>query len=83
MSKKIAMSARPQVASRQADQWVGQQDSPERGPTMRLTVDVPSDNHARFKAFCALRKTKMTAEINAFIQRCLDDVKEPGTVLRG
>ena len=78
MSKKIDMSARPQVASRQADHWVGQQASPERGPTMRLTVDVPSDNHARFKALCAMRKTKMATEINAFIQRRLDDVEEPG-----
>ena len=78
MSKKIDMSARPQVASRQADHWVVQQASPERGPTMRLTVDVPSDNHARFKALCAMRKTKMATEINAFIQRRLDDVEEPG-----
>ena len=83
MSKKIAMNARPQAVSRQADQWVGQQASPERGPTMRLTVDIPSDNHARFKALCALRKTKMAAEINAFIQRRLDEVEEPGTVSRG
>ena len=45
---------------------------------MRLTVDVPSDNHARFKALCAMRKTKMSTEINAFIQRRLDDVEEPG-----
>ena len=52
--------------------------SGERGPTMRLTVDVPSDNHARFKALCALRKTKIAAEINAFIQRRLDDVEKPG-----
>ena len=80
MSKKIAMSARPQVVSRQADQWVGQQDAPVRGPTTRLTVDIPADNHARFKAFCALRKTKMVTEINAFIQRRLDDVEEQGTV---
>ena len=78
MSKKIDMSARPQVGSRQTDHWVGQQASPERGQTMRLTVDVPSDNHARFKALCAMRKTKMSTEINAFIQRRLEDVEEPG-----
>ena len=80
MSKKIAMNARPQVVSPQADKWVGQQALPNTGPTKRLTVDVPEDNHARFKAFCALHKTKMAEEINGFIQRRISEVEEQGTV---
>ena len=76
MSKKIAMNARPQVVSSQADKWVSQQASPAPGPTKRLTVDVPEENHARFKAFCAMHKTKMAEEINAFIQRRITEAEE-------
>ena len=39
-------------------------------------MDVPEDNHARFKAFCAIHKTKMAEEINAFIKRRITEVKE-------
>lgn len=76
MSKKIAMTARPQVVSSQADKWVSRQASPSPGPTKRLTVDVPEDNHARFKAFCAMHKTKMAEEINAFIQSRITEAEE-------
>ena len=76
MSKKIDMDARPQVESSQADKWVGQETSPDPRPTKRLTVDVPEDHHARFKAFCAMHKTKMAEEINAFIKRRITEVKE-------
>ena len=76
MSKKIDINARPQVGSPQADKWVSQEASPDTGPTKRLTVDVPEDNHARFKAFCAIHKTKMAEEINAFIKRRITEVKE-------
>ena len=71
MSKKITMNARPQVASPQADKWVSRQAPSAPGPTKRLTIDVPEDAHARFKAFCATRKTQMGKEINAFINRCI------------
>ena len=80
MSKKIAMNARPQVVSPQADKWVGQQASAAPGTTKRLTVDVPEENHARFKAFCAMHKTKMAEQINAFIESRIGEVKEQGTV---
>ena len=78
MSKKVAMNARPKVVSPEADKWVRQQASSASGPTKRLTVDVPEDNHARFKAFCAMHKTKMAEEINAFIQRRLTEAGEQG-----
>ena len=74
MSKKIAMDARPQVVTPQADKWVGQRTSAATGSTKRLTVDVPEDNHARFKACCAMHKTKMAEEINAFIERHITEV---------
>jgi hypothetical protein len=34
----------------------------------RLTIDVPSDLHARFKAACAHHRTKMKAEVLQFIE---------------
>ncbi len=71
MTKKITMNARPQVALPQADQWVNRQASTVLSPTKRLTVDVPEDLHARFKAFCAMRKTKMGETINDFIKQCV------------
>ena len=76
MSKKVAMDARPKVVSPEAEQWVSQKASPAARPTKRLTVDVPEDNHARFKAFCAMHKTKMAEEINAFIQHRLTEAGE-------
>lgn len=75
MSKKVAMNPRPHVASPQADRWVNRQASPALGPTKRLTIDVPEDAHARFKAFCAMHKTKMGEEVNAFIRRCIAEGK--------
>ena len=74
------MNARPQAVSPQADKWVAKQAAPDTGPTKRLTVDVPEENHARFKAFCAMHKTKMAEEINAFIQRRITEKEEQGTV---
>lgn len=72
MSKKIDINPRPQVAAR-ADTWVGRPASAASaaGPTKRLTVDIPAETHARFKAYCAMRQTRMAGEINAFIERCL------------
>jgi hypothetical protein len=68
MSKKIAMTARPQAVSPQADEWVSKPaPAVPAGPTKRLTVDVPEDNHTRFKTLCAMQKKKMAEEINAFI----------------
>ena len=49
-------------------------NSAATGSTKRLTVDVPEDNHARFKACCAMHKTKMAEEINAFIERHITEV---------
>ena len=70
MSKKIDINPRPQVAAR-ADSWVGRPPASSSGETKRLTVDIPIETHARFKAYCAMRQTRMAGEINAFIERCL------------
>ena len=33
----------------------------------RLTIDLPLELHARFKAACALNRTRMVDEVNTFI----------------
>lgn len=38
-------------------------------PTARLSLDIPAELHARFKAACARSRLKMTAELLAFIER--------------
>lgn len=76
MSKKIAMTARSPAVSPQADEWISKQPPAEpAGPTKRLTVDVPEDNHARFKALCAMRKKNMAEEINAFIAQRIAEME--------
>lgn len=37
--------------------------------TARLSLDIPAELHARFKAACARSRLKMTAELLAFIER--------------
>ncbi len=34
---------------------------------LRMTMDIPVEDHARFKAICALRQTTMRAEIQTLI----------------
>lgn len=38
-------------------------------PTARLSLDIPAELHARFKAACARSRVKMTAELLGFIER--------------
>ena len=72
MSKKIVLTARPPAVSPQADSWVSAPEAPApTGPTKRLTIDIPEENHTRFKVLCARNSKTMAAEINAFIERRL------------
>jgi hypothetical protein len=73
------MPPRADAAGAQLDQWVaGKTEAataadtsrPERTPgkLARLTIDLPPDLHARFKATCALRGTRMIDEVRRFIE---------------
>ena len=42
-------------------------DSPAAAKPARLTIDLPSELHARFKAACARNRTRMVDEVNTFI----------------
>ncbi len=80
MSKTpFRMPARAEAAPAQLDQWVaGKADAqpvidtprPERvaGKLARLTIDLSPELHARFKATCAMRSTRMIDEVRRFIE---------------
>jgi hypothetical protein len=38
-------------------------------PPARVSLDIPAELHARFKAACARSRLKMTGELLAFIER--------------
>ena len=59
------------------DEWVSggegapKTEHPPERPTVkmaRLTIDLPADLHARFKAGCALKGTRMIDEVRRFIE---------------
>lgn len=80
MSKTpFKMPARPVTA--EAEAWVGnaapapapaaQPEKPARSQAekpARLTIDLPPDLHAHFKAACALKKTGMVEVVREFIE---------------
>ncbi len=79
MKKTIAFrqpTFRPQPA-KDVDNWVKGASStnklpirpiPPEGKLARLTIDLPPDLHARFKAICAMQKTRMIDEVRGFIE---------------
>lgn len=72
MTKKVDISVRPPVRrAPAADAWVAT-SSAAAGKLKRLTIDLDPELHARFKARCAMRGTKMVAEVVAMISRSLD-----------
>ena len=76
MTKKVDISVRPpgRRVPPVADAWVGSDatSSAAGGKLKRLTIDLDPELHARFKARCAMRGTKMVAEVVAMISRSLD-----------
>jgi len=83
MSKPpFKMPQRPTPAAARLDQWVtagggeAAAAAPETAPRSerhtgklaRLTIDLTPELHARFKATCAIKGTKMIAEVTRFIE---------------
>jgi len=74
------MPPRPVEKAAQVDQWVTGEgaappvaSSPARvertaGKLARLTIDLPPELHAKFKATCALKGTRMIDEVRGFIE---------------
>ena len=76
MSKTpFRMPPRTEPAVAQLDQWVsgGEGSAPTKserptGKMARLTIDLPPELHAKFKATCALKGTRMIDEVRRFIE---------------
>ena len=45
-------------------------------PTSRLTVDMPSELHRRFKSLCSLAGLKMNDEVRQFIEKRVTQVDQ-------
>jgi hypothetical protein len=67
----------PPEASAAADSWVRSGEAAERlavpesipaGKLARLTIDLPPELRDRFKAACAMQRTKMVDEVRRFIE---------------
>lgn len=68
-TKKVSIGAKPTAkATPSADAWVDERRPVEAEGTKRLTIDVPASLHAKIKASCAMRGTKMVDEITALLQ---------------
>ena len=76
MSKiPFRMPPRTEPAVAKLDQWVsgGEGSAPPKpekptGKMARLTIDLPPELHAKFKATCALKGTRMIDEVRRFIE---------------
>ena len=51
-------------------------DQPEDEPLQRLSVNLPESLHTRFKAACAQARTKMAAEIIAFVEKRTQELEQ-------
>jgi len=57
---------------RTLEEWVQPPDEappkPVKAPIARLTIDLPPELHAQFKAACAIKQTRMVDEVRKFIE---------------
>jgi hypothetical protein len=56
--------------------WQTSKSHPPSGGFQRFTLDIPAEDHSRFKALCAMKQTTMRAEIQAIVgaQLAIPDV---------
>jgi hypothetical protein len=47
------------------------------GKSARLTIDLPPELRDRFKAACAMRRTKMVDEVRRFIEQWTQENRNP------
>ena len=67
MTKRVDFGPKPApqpVPARTPDQWV---EKRAQEGIKRLTIDIPTSVHSRFKAKCAVHETRMADQIRGFI----------------
>ena len=69
MSKKSVALSMAAPEPKKAEQWVANTTPVPGAPTTRLSIELPSDLHARIKADCALRQRKMVDVFRELIER--------------
>ena len=79
MSGRYKLPPEKAAPAAQLDEWVKGAEqtpapaappapSPTGGKLARLTIDLPPELHARFKATCALKGTRMIDQVRGFIE---------------
>lgn len=72
-AKKIQFAnktkAKTEVSDFNPDDWVSTGEKKEEGPTIRFTIDIPTELHTRIKAQCASRRVKMKEVIQALLEK--------------
>ena len=80
MSKKVNFAARPATPSPAADQWVNERavGAPPAAavPMKRLTIDLESTQHTRFKTVCAQHGLKMADELRRLLERRIAEIEQ-------
>ena len=68
--KKKTPWRQPPSREKGMDQWVAHGTAPTapKEKPARLTIDLPPELHSRFKAACAIHKTRMIDQVRAFIE---------------
>lgn len=69
MNKKSVALSMTAPEPKKAEQWVANATPVTGVPTTRLSIELPSDLHARVKADCALKQRKMVDVFRELIER--------------
>jgi predicted DNA binding CopG/RHH family protein len=57
------------------DEWVSTGDNAEDVPTIRFTIDIPTELHTRIKAQCAAKRVKMKEVIQELLEKAFPSSK--------
>lgn len=75
MTKKVSFGAKPKNKEKIKDieTWIKDGTAAgepiEKVETVRFTIDIPVELHAKIKYNCALKKVKMKDEIQALLEK--------------
>ncbi len=57
------------------DEWVSTGENAEDAPTIRFTIDIPTELHTRIKAQCAANRVKMKEAIHELLEKAFPSSK--------